>query len=321
MRREGRVFAAILALSLLAVIATRWFAPEHAPTKQVGPETHVGSPVLRSLLRADSLATARGGIPSVAALDTSPPLSLDDLFNDSGAPRARGGPRHPRHATEPRPVGSLGDDEGEVRAALQRAINDAFDEAVDLTRDYALRKPIDLHYGECDKSESAFYERATRRVTLCAALVRQVYRNAMRSDALHPVDQTQNVIRFVVAHEIGHALIDILRLPVLGRSEDAADQFATMQFLTHGRASPVIAAASNFTTGSGADRTDLGDEHALDGQRAANLVCWLYGHDSSAFSTVAEIALPSRRRAGCAAEYANLAASWSRLLRPFGPRE
>ena len=37
---------------------------------------------------------------------------------------------------------------------------------------------------------------------------------------------------FVVAHEMGHAVISELKLPVLGREEDAADTFAIIAALT-----------------------------------------------------------------------------------------
>src|SRR5215468_11214641 len=39
---------------------------------------------------------------------------------------------------------------------------------------------------------------------------------------------------FVAFHEMGHALVGQLRLPVLGRGEDAADSFATLAMLAEG---------------------------------------------------------------------------------------
>src|SRR5262245_59789931 len=39
---------------------------------------------------------------------------------------------------------------------------------------------------------------------------------------------------FVVVHELGHAVISQLKLPVLGREEDAADSFATLSMLLIG---------------------------------------------------------------------------------------
>src|SRR4029078_13036153 len=38
--------------------------------------------------------------------------------------------------------------------------------------------------------------------------------------------------RFVLHHELGHALVDLLNLPVTGKEEDAVDQLATVVLLS-----------------------------------------------------------------------------------------
>jgi Putative metallopeptidase len=55
--------------------------------------------------------------------------------------------------------------------------------------------------------------------------------------ALHPHER-ERMVQFVVGntlfalgHELGHALVSDLRLPVLGREEDAVDIFATLALL------------------------------------------------------------------------------------------
>lgn len=40
---------------------------------------------------------------------------------------------------------------------------------------------------------------------------------------------------YVFAHEMGHAMFDILRVPIFGNAEDAADQFATYIMLQFGK--------------------------------------------------------------------------------------
>ena len=44
---------------------------------------------------------------------------------------------------------------------------------------------------------------------------------------------------FVVAHELGHGLINEMHMPVLGREEDAADSFAIVTALSMGRGFPI----------------------------------------------------------------------------------
>jgi Zn-dependent peptidase ImmA (M78 family) len=38
-------------------------------------------------------------------------------------------------------------------------------------------------------------------------------------------------VSLVFLHELGHALLDVLQIPILGREEDASDQLATYMLL------------------------------------------------------------------------------------------
>src|SRR6266850_2514606 len=51
------------------------------------------------------------------------------------------------------------------------------------------------------------------------------------------IDRVEFVIGnslFVLLHELGHVIIDEMKLPVLGRQEDTADTFAALRLLTIG---------------------------------------------------------------------------------------
>ncbi|MFC6050213.1 DUF4344 domain-containing metallopeptidase, partial [Methylobacterium hispanicum] len=119
----------------------------------------------------------------------------------------------------------------------------------------------------------------------------------------------------VFLHELGHALYDLLAVPVLGREEDAADQFAALVLLElpPGQARHAIDGIAQLMRSQAAeetpDRETLADDHSLTAQRLYNLLCLAYGADRGTFGyLVDDGTLPRGRAAQCGAEY-DLAAS------------
>jgi hypothetical protein len=96
---------------------------------------------------------------------------------------------------------------------------------------------------------------------------------------------------FVVLHEMAHGLIADLQLPVLGREEDAADQFATVAMLKMGtefsHRTLVNAAKGWFLSDRRSrergDQVVYYDAHGLDLQRDYNIICILVGSDTERF--------------------------------------
>jgi hypothetical protein len=130
---------------------------------------------------------------------------------------------------------------------------------------------------------------------------------------------------FVVLHEMAHASITQMGLPVLGKTEDAADTFATLRLIRAGsdfsRRVLINAAKGWFL----ADRRDrkMGDkvafydEHGLNQQRAYEIVCLMVGSDDEKFKDLAkETKLPEDRQDSCAGDYSNAAYSWDLVLKP-----
>src|SRR5215475_2127975 len=96
---------------------------------------------------------------------------------------------------------------------------------------------------------------------------------------------------FVLLHEIGHAAITQMGLPVLGRPEDAADSFAAVGLIRIGSVFShrvLVQAAKGWFL---ADRRDTHagdavafyDEHGLNQQRAYQIVCLMVGSDEDKF--------------------------------------
>jgi hypothetical protein len=131
---------------------------------------------------------------------------------------------------------------------------------------------------------------------------------------------------FVTAHEMGHAVISELKLPVLGREEDAADTYAIMGALT-GVANnfsyrALEAAAKGWFWTARRDKRQGAipvhyDRHALDEQRAYQIVCLMVGSDPVRFKGLAdEMKLPTDRRRSCGWDFDTASQSWATLLAP-----
>jgi hypothetical protein len=142
------------------------------------------------------------------------------------------------------------------------------------------------------------------------------------------VDRVEFVIGntlFVLLHEMGHAHIREMRLPVLGRAEDAADEFAVLTLINRRSAFShrvLVDAAKGWFLSDRRNR-DIGepipfyDEHELNAQRAYRFVCLMVGSDPEMFRDLArEVKLPNDRRKTCKDEYETASRSWETLLKP-----
>lgn len=139
---------------------------------------------------------------------------------------------------------------------------------------------------------------------------------------------TANVIA-TFYHELGHAMIDVLALPVLGREEDAADTLSALlindiwdeesaAILTYHTADAFQLYAAEAEAGG--DETAYWGEHSLDMQRYYNLVCLYYGANPDLRADDAtELQLPDDRAEGCPDEYVLAADSWGAMLEGLEP--
>jgi hypothetical protein len=152
---------------------------------------------------------------------------------------------------------------------------------------------------------------------------------------LDPTDDTALFVvgntLFATYHELAHALIDVLELPVIGREEDAADGFAAMMMIPPKpdpiRDELIIAVADGWRllgerTGTWIDHAPLWDEHALDEQRYFSVLCWMVGSDQAGFFDLAEEAgMPPERIETCVDDFTRMRTGWQTLLaghRPSG---
>jgi hypothetical protein len=125
-------------------------------------------------------------------------------------------------------------------------------------------------------------------------------------------------------HELGHALVTMYEIPVLGKEEDAVDGLADVlliEYVENGR-EMAISAADLFDLES-EDRVELSeedfsDEHSLDLQRFYNTLCHVYGSDPETYKALPEeTGLADDRTDSCVEEYNLLYNDWLALLKPY----
>jgi hypothetical protein len=189
------------------------------------------------------------------------------------------------------------------------------------------RIPIDLTVKtvECGKS-NAWYERPT--VTLCYEYVDEIWRSAPKEPGpagVTPVDAVVGQFFYVVAHEFGHAMFDVLQVPSFGSAEDAADEFSTFMMLHLGKddARRLISGAAYSYRSAVEDSASFvalqafSDMHSMPAQRFFNLLCIAYGADPITFAyLVDKNYLPESRARDCKREYDNVAFAFKKLIGP-----
>ena len=96
-----------------------------------------------------------------------------------------------------------------------------------------LRLPVDLTIRTigCDGVSNAFYRRLYDgpTLTICYEYLREIVElmpKETTAAGVTPQDAVVGQFVFAVAHEMGHASFDMFDVPIMGREEDAADQFA-----------------------------------------------------------------------------------------------
>ncbi|HEY9343909.1 MAG TPA: DUF4344 domain-containing metallopeptidase [Inquilinus sp.] len=200
---------------------------------------------------------------------------------------------------------------------------------------FKMPRPLSFVAGECG-TVNAFYSPKDSMIALCYEMVDSLVRegHALAKKTGGGSDfQTAYVkqnIRFILLHETGHALIDILGLPSTGREEDAVDQLAAVTMMLNNwgneETDEVIASLKlvalwfsvNGSGGGGdADMARYADEHSLSEQRYFNLLCMMYGRDPDRYAQIVQDGLLPEARAGrCRAETVKIFEAWSSLLLP-----
>lgn len=182
-------------------------------------------------------------------------------------------------------------------------------------RGVALPDDIRVHVRSC--TDGTGYIVGDDLIELCLQDVVES-REAVKDSGEEDVKGTVlGIVQGTLLHELGHALIDVRDLPVTGREEDVADQFAVWQAIV-GLKDPdiVLSDAFDYQLSEETYEQSVDDEHGSDGQRAVNLLCWLYGSDPREWRHLVDgDPLTKYRAAQCREEWKALVYAWETLLK------
>lgn len=191
---------------------------------------------------------------------------------------------------------------------------------------FRLPRRLTYRLAECSGEPNAWYDPRNRRITLCYELIesiRKVAPSGTSSAGVSREDAIRGPVLQVLFHESSHAVFHMLRVPILGREEDAADQVAALVLLHLGRADAraVVNGSGYFFAALGKreplDRSAFADAHGLSWQRFYNLACLAYGSDRRRYGDIVERGfLPTERATACEEEYAQIAHAFLALLGP-----
>jgi len=188
-----------------------------------------------------------------------------------------------------------------------------------------LPQSLKIQFDDCGGDADAWYDPALHSITICYEYIRELRDKAPKettADGVTPEDAVIGPVMEVALHEVAHAVFDILKLPILGREEDAADQFAAVLLLQMSKetARRVIAATAHMywreAHEAPADNDDFASSHSPPIQRFYQLVCIAYGWDASLFRYVREKYLDADRANECPGEVETLKNSFWKLMGP-----
>jgi hypothetical protein len=175
----------------------------------------------------------------------------------------------------------------------------------------------------CDGVSNAWYQRVGNvpTVSICYEYLQEIW-ESMPEETKEVMGATMKdavcgQLFFAVAHELGHAMFDIFDVPVFGRAEDAADEFATYIMLQFG-GDQALQLVDGAAYGYHAYIKDLdtkpqvtlplaafSSDHGAPEERYFNLICIAYGYDERLFRSAMDKIPPSRAKK-CKFEYEDL---------------
>jgi hypothetical protein len=176
----------------------------------------------------------------------------------------------------------------------------------------------------CDGESNAWYEDGA--VTVCYEFLDEISHNAPLETTpagVSPIDAVLGPVVDVFLHETGHAIFELLKIPVFGREEDAADFFSVYLMLQLGKdESRRLVAGTAYQYKNELKETwtlpKFANEHSTPAQRFFNVLCLAYGADQENFKAVIDKDfLPKERAEFCQAEYGQIAYAFDRLVRPY----
>ena len=190
---------------------------------------------------------------------------------------------------------------------------------------FRLPRTLTLTIRGCNGNANARYDGSG--ITLCYEFIEEVWNNAPTEttpEGITPTDAIVGSLSNIFFHEVGHALFDLLQVPVFGREEDAADTMSAlvMLFIAKEEGRRIIAGAAYMYKDDLKKEvllklSEFSDVHSTPQQRFFNLLCIAYGANHDLFSDLVEKGhLPEDRAVECRNEAQLAFFAFNRLIKP-----
>ncbi|CAN5617328.1 hypothetical protein BH11MYX1_BH11MYX1_17430 [soil metagenome] len=181
-------------------------------------------------------------------------------------------------------------------------------------------RPLPIKIQECGVV-NAFYQPDAHQIIVCHEFWDDTLaRFKAKNDDKKANQLARGAVMFAFLHETGHALVGEFNLPITGRGEDAADEVATLILASSGDEGKrdAIAGMEWFEALLAShNNPPFWDEHSMNDQRLASVLCLLYGSDQKTWAPVLERLKYTKARAGkCVRDYGARRNSWKSLLKP-----
>jgi hypothetical protein len=196
----------------------------------------------------------------------------------------------------------------------------------EFTSPFKLPRKLLVRLEGCDRDANASYEDDT--IIVCYEYIDELWRTVPEAETaagVAGIDALVGPLFDTCLHEFAHAIFDMLRVPVLGREEDAADQVSAYIMLHLGKAEArrlIGGTAYAYKTEAAANGTltfnQFANDHGTPAQRFFNLLCIAYGADAQLFGDVVTKGyLPKDRAESCDDEYQQVAFAYQKLIGPY----
>lgn len=288
--------------------------------------THRGPRGLNTVFGVAAMCWSLAGCdvtPPAESTKTAPKLDTRECDCKAEAPRTS--------ACVPRPRA----DKGDIKLTFKDPKNTKYTALKDLLQGsklferlvlglnetMAFPRPAAVLITECGEI-NAYYDSKAPGVVICYEMVehfRGLFAGKLKGKALD--DAVLGAIFFAFMHEMGHALVDQLQLPVTGKEEDAVDQLAAVILISSGSGLTMAldgARAFLLNAKKGFSDSSFWDEHSFEEQRYYSILCMAYGAAPKQRARLVggKQGLPKERAKSCPAEYARIKSAWEQLLAP-----
>ncbi len=147
-----------------------------------------------------------------------------------------------------------------------------------------------------------------------------------KSNGTEPKKAAMDTLLHTLLHEVGHAYVYEKNIPILGKEEDAVDNFATILLIEYvDNGGEVAISAADMFDFESKDRPDYYefdeyiDDHSFDLQRYFSTLCLVYGSDPETYKGLLdeiEKDYVGERKEFCEFQYGHISDNWHRYLKP-----